>query len=69
VAQALETVQSTEATIPTLEIDVQQMENALAILLAERPGTLDSELSEVKPIPVIPARLPWGFPETGSPAS
>jgi len=62
VAQALETVQSTEATIPTLEIDVQQMENALAILLAERPGTLDSELSEVKPIPVIPAEIAVGIP-------
>jgi NodT family efflux transporter outer membrane factor (OMF) lipoprotein len=62
VAQALETVQSTEATIPTLEINVQQMKNALAILLAQSPGSLDSELSEVKPIPVIPAEVAVGIP-------
>jgi outer membrane protein TolC len=64
VAQALETVQSTEATIPTLEINLQQMKNALAILLAQRPGSLDSELSEVKPIPSSRPRSPWASPET-----
>ena len=62
VSQALETVRSTEATIPTLEINAQQMKNALAILLAQRPGSLDSELSEVKPIPVIPAEVAVGIP-------
>jgi len=62
VAQALETVQSTEATIPTLEINLQQTKSALAILLAQRPGSLDSELSEVKPIPVIPAEVAVGIP-------
>lgn len=62
VAQALETVQSTEATIPTLEIDLQQMKNALASLLAQRPGSLDPELSEVEPIPVIPAEVAIGIP-------
>jgi outer membrane protein TolC len=62
VSQALETVRSTEATIPTLEINAQQMKNALAILLTQRPGSLDSELSEVKPIPVIPAEVAVGIP-------
>jgi len=62
VAQALETVQSTEATIPTLETDLQQTKNALAILLAQRPGSLDSELSEVKPLPVVPAEVAVGIP-------
>jgi NodT family efflux transporter outer membrane factor (OMF) lipoprotein len=62
VVQALETVQSTEATIPTLEISLQQTKNALAILLAQRPGSLDSELSEVKPLPVIPAEVAVGIP-------
>jgi len=62
VAQALETVQSTEATIPTLEINLQQTKNALAILLAQRPGSLDSELSEVKPLPVIPTEVAVGIP-------
>jgi NodT family efflux transporter outer membrane factor (OMF) lipoprotein len=62
VEQALETVQSTEATIPTLEISLQQAKNALAILLAQRPGSLDSELSEVKPLPVIPVEVAVGIP-------
>jgi NodT family efflux transporter outer membrane factor (OMF) lipoprotein len=62
VSQALETVQSTEATIPTLEINAQQTKNALAILLAQIPGSLDSELSEVKPLPVIPAEVAVGIP-------
>jgi NodT family efflux transporter outer membrane factor (OMF) lipoprotein len=62
VAQALETVQSTEATIPSLEINLQQTKNALALLLAQRPGSLDSELFEVKPIPVIPAEVAVGIP-------
>jgi len=62
VAQALETVQSTEATIPTLEINLQQTMNALAILLAQRPGSLDLELSGVKPIPIIPAEVAIGIP-------
>jgi NodT family efflux transporter outer membrane factor (OMF) lipoprotein len=62
VMQALETVQSTEATIPALEINVQQMKNALAILLAQMPGSLDLELSEVKPIPVIPVEVAMGIP-------
>jgi NodT family efflux transporter outer membrane factor (OMF) lipoprotein len=62
VEQALETVQSTEATIPTLEINLQQTKNALAILLAQRPGSLDTELFEVKPLPVIPAEVAVGIP-------
>jgi NodT family efflux transporter outer membrane factor (OMF) lipoprotein len=62
VAQALETVQSTEATLPTLEIDMQQMKNALAILLAQRPGSLDAELTEVKSIPTIPVEVAIGIP-------
>ena len=62
VEQALETVQSTEATIPTLEINLQQTKNALAILLAQRPGSLDSELFEVKPLPIIPAEVAVGIP-------
>jgi NodT family efflux transporter outer membrane factor (OMF) lipoprotein len=62
VEQALETVQSTEATIPTLEISLQQAKNSLAILLAQRPDSLDAELSEVKPLPVIPAEVAVGIP-------
>ena len=62
VQQALENVQSTEATIPTLETNLQQAKNALAILLAERPGALNAELSDVKPIPVVPSEVATGIP-------
>jgi NodT family efflux transporter outer membrane factor (OMF) lipoprotein len=62
VQQALENVQSTEATIPTLETNLQQTKNALAILLAERPGELNAEFSDVKPIPVVPGEAAVGIP-------
>ena len=62
VAQALETVQSTEATVPVLETSLQQMMNAMAILLALRPDALDTELAEPKPIPVVSADVAVGIP-------
>jgi NodT family efflux transporter outer membrane factor (OMF) lipoprotein len=62
VQQALENVQSTEATVPALETNLQQTKNALAILLAEQPGVLNAELSDVKPIPVIHGDVAVGIP-------
>jgi NodT family efflux transporter outer membrane factor (OMF) lipoprotein len=62
VQQALENVQSTEATIPALETNLQQTKNALAILLAEQPGVLNAEFSDVKPIPVIQGDVAVGIP-------
>lgn len=62
VAQALETVQSTEATVPVLETSIQQTMNAMAILLALRPGALDTELAESKPIPLVLTEVAVGIP-------
>lgn len=62
VQQALGTVQSTEASIPTIETDLRQMANAIAVLLAQRPGAVDAELAAVAPIPVIPAEVAVGVP-------
>jgi len=62
VQQALETVQSTEATIPTLETSLHQSLDAISVLLAERPGAVGRELAEVKPIPVIPLEVAVGIP-------
>jgi len=62
VQQALETVQSTEATIPALETSLHQTMNAIAVLLGQQPGTVDAELAEAKPIPVIPAEVAVGIP-------
>ena len=60
--QALETVESTEATIPSLDSSLQQTYNAISVLLAEKPGSIDAELAEVKPIPVIPPEVAVGIP-------
>lgn len=60
--QALETVESTEATIPTLDTSLQQAYNAISVLLAEKPGSVDAELAEAKPIPVVPPEVAVGIP-------
>jgi NodT family efflux transporter outer membrane factor (OMF) lipoprotein len=62
VQQALQTVQSTRAGIPSLETSIQKAANAIAVLLGERPGAINAELAEVKPVPVIPAAVAVGIP-------
>jgi len=62
VEQARETVQSTEAQIPTFETEIHQSMNAIAVLLGEKPGAVDAELAEVKPVPSIPAEVAVGIP-------
>jgi len=62
VTQAMETVQSTEAGIPSLETSIKKSSDAIAILLGVRPGTIDKELAEVKPVPKIPATVAVGIP-------
>jgi NodT family efflux transporter outer membrane factor (OMF) lipoprotein len=57
-----ETISSTEAEIPSLETSIQKTRNAIAVLLNERPGALDAELTEVKPVPVVPAEVAVGIP-------
>ena len=62
VTQAMETVQSTEAGIPTLETNIKKSSDAIAILLGVRPGSMDEELAAVKPVPKIPASVAVGIP-------
>jgi NodT family efflux transporter outer membrane factor (OMF) lipoprotein len=62
VEQAHQTVESTRAGIPTLEANIQKSSNAIAVLLGERPGAVDWELAEVKPVPAIPAEVAVGIP-------
>lgn len=62
VQQALQTVEATQATIPSLESSLHQSFNAISVLLAEKPGSVDAELSEVKPIPVVPPEVAVGIP-------
>ncbi len=62
VQQALQTVESTRAGIPSLETSIRKSSNAIAVLLDERPGAIDAELAEVKPVPSIPAEVAVGIP-------
>jgi NodT family efflux transporter outer membrane factor (OMF) lipoprotein len=62
VEQALETVQSTRAEIPSLETSIRQALDAIAVLLGEKPGAVDAELAAVKPVPSIPAEVAVGIP-------
>ncbi len=62
VAQARALLRSTEATIPTLESDVRQAKNALAILLGKLPGEIDDMLGPTGRIPEVPAEVAVGIP-------
>ena len=62
VSQARALLRSTEATIPTLESDLRQVKNALAILLGKLPGEIDDTLGPPGLIPAVPAEVAVGIP-------
>ncbi len=62
VEQAQQTVVATEAQLPSLESSLQQTRNAIAILLGQKPGAVDAELTEAKPVPKPPASITFGIP-------
>lgn len=62
VEQARTNVESTKATIPTLEASMNQAANRIAVLLGERPGALDEALRETKPVPAAPESVAVGVP-------
>ena len=62
IEQAAANVESTRASIPTLETGIQKSSNAIAVLLGERPAAVDAELAEVKPIPLVPVDVAVGIP-------
>lgn len=62
VQQAALSVESTRATIPTLETNLQKALNAISVLVGEQPGAVDTDLLPVKPVPVIPAQIAVGLP-------
>jgi NodT family efflux transporter outer membrane factor (OMF) lipoprotein len=55
-------VNSTAATIPTLQIALMQSVHRLGVLLGEPPESLLDELSAESPIPPVPASIPVGLP-------
>ena len=62
VEQALTQLNSTEATIPQLEISLQQSKNSLSVLLGITPAQLGELLSGAAPIPKAPLQVAVGIP-------
>jgi NodT family efflux transporter outer membrane factor (OMF) lipoprotein len=63
VTQATTLLESTRATIPTLEASVQQSENALSTLLGQPTGTVQAMLAGAKKgIPVAPLQVAVSIP-------
>jgi len=60
--QATTQLQSTRASSPQLQLQLQQAENALSILLGQQPGSLDSLLAGPKEIPKAPVQVAVGVP-------
>jgi NodT family efflux transporter outer membrane factor (OMF) lipoprotein len=62
VDQAKTLLANTQAVIPTLEAQLRQAKNSLAILLGMPPGRLDDLLGTVSEIPVPPPQVAVGIP-------
>jgi NodT family efflux transporter outer membrane factor (OMF) lipoprotein len=60
--ESLRILESSRSKIPLLETGLAAAKNRLALLLGERPGKLNQELDEKKPIPVLPATVAVGIP-------
>ncbi len=60
--QSLYNLERTRSLIPSLEAGIEKSKNRLAILLGQRPGTLDSLLGKPCPIPVPPRTIAVGIP-------
>ena len=62
VAQAKSNLNTSEASIPRLQIAVHLALNRLAVLLGQTPGSLNSELVNPEPIPTPPQNVAAGIP-------
>ncbi len=62
VQQSLYNLEHTRSLIPQLENGLSVSMNRLAVLLGEKPGTLEKELSEVRPVPSVPLGVAIGIP-------
>lgn len=60
--QAQYTMEQTKAGIPSIETSIEQVKNALAILVGEVPGTLEEKLTGKHPIPKISGTELIGIP-------
>ena len=53
---------ATDSQLSPLEQQKASLMNAIALLLAQPPGSLESDLSQSHPIPPIPPKVPLGVP-------
>jgi len=62
VLQARANLESTQATIPLLQIILEKSINRLAVLLGQEAGSLQAEFAEARPLPTVNAILGIGVP-------
>lgn len=60
--QAYTLLLSTQASIPAIETQLIQAQNALSVLLGQRPGSVNALLADTKGIPNLPTHISIGFP-------
>jgi NodT family efflux transporter outer membrane factor (OMF) lipoprotein len=61
--QAETLLNNTKATVPSLEISLQQFKNSLSILLGKPPHDMSSLLGPSRPIPSAPPEIAIGMPQ------
>jgi NodT family efflux transporter outer membrane factor (OMF) lipoprotein len=61
--QAETLLNDTKATVPALEISLQQLKNSLAVLLGKPPQDMSSLLGQSRPIPTAPREVAIGMPQ------
>jgi NodT family efflux transporter outer membrane factor (OMF) lipoprotein len=62
VSQAQAQLEAVRAQVPSLHTNLQFSAHRLAILLAQQPDSLESELSASAPVPSLPPNAPTGMP-------
>lgn len=60
VKRALAQLESTRASIPTLEANIEALKNSLSVLIGEVPGNLDESIDNKEPLPSLPATVALG---------
>lgn len=60
VSRALAQLESTRASIPQLNAQLEALKNSLSVLVGEVPGSLDTEIVSPQPLPSLPKTVSLG---------